>query len=66
MGRTCLNNVKKHPLQGAFFPIWCARRETRTLKGLLPTASETATFTNFAIRAGSPNADLMIGDANIC
>ena len=28
-----------------------ARRETRTLKGQFPTASETATFTNFAIRA---------------
>jgi hypothetical protein len=28
-----------------------ARRETRTLKDLTPTASETATFTNFAIRA---------------
>ncbi len=29
----------------------CARRETRTLKDCTPTASETATFTNFAIRA---------------
>ncbi len=28
-----------------------ARRETRTLKDITPTASETATFTNFAIRA---------------
>jgi hypothetical protein len=29
----------------------CARRETRTLKRQFSTASETATFTNFAIRA---------------
>ena len=29
----------------------CARRETRTLKEVNPTASETATFANFAIRA---------------
>jgi hypothetical protein len=28
-----------------------ARRETRTLKRQFSTASETATFTNFAIRA---------------
>ena len=30
----------------------CARGETRTPKDLTPTASETATFTNFATRAG--------------
>jgi hypothetical protein len=33
------------------FKFRCARRETRTLKDCTPTASETATFTNFAIRA---------------
>ena len=33
------------------FMLSRARRETRTLKDITPTASETATFTNFAIRA---------------
>ena len=46
--------------------IFCARRETRTLKGLLPTASETATFTNFAIRASFTLHRVdYFGDANI-
>jgi hypothetical protein len=35
-----------------------ARRETRTLKGFLPTASETATFTNFATRARGLEAQI--------
>ena len=30
----------------------CARGETRTPKVITPTASETATFANFATRAG--------------
>ena len=31
--------------------LFSARSETRTHKDITPTASETATFTNFAIRA---------------
>jgi hypothetical protein len=33
----------------------CAQKETRTLKEITPTASETATFTNFATWAGEPD-----------
>ncbi len=50
----CLDKKKpaKFGLQAIkSFDKQCARRETRTLKDLTPTASETATFTNFAIRA---------------
>ena len=35
------------------YQIKSARGETRTLKDMTPTASETATFTNFATRAGA-------------
>jgi hypothetical protein len=38
----------------------CARRETRTLKRQFSTASETATFTNFAIRAFSEDANIIV------
>ena len=39
---------------------FCARGETRTLKDVTPTASETATFTNFATRAGAQEFTLKI------
>ncbi len=43
----------------------CARRETRTLKRQFSTASETATFTNFAIRAYYKNCvDLALTNIN--
>ena len=44
--KTCYLNFKLNT-----FYVPSARRETRTLKDITPTASETATFTNFAIRA---------------
>ena len=44
-------NAKTPEISGVFDRS--ARGETRTLKDLTPTASETATFTNFATRAGN-------------
>ena len=38
-----------------FIRLFCAQKETRTLKEITPTASETATFTNFATWAGEPD-----------
>ena len=46
-------HIKKNPtLRVGGFGFGRARGETRTPKVITPTASETATFTNFATRAG--------------
>jgi hypothetical protein len=47
----CLLTKNKNAIVRSRFALTCARRETRTPKVITPTASETATFANFAMRA---------------
>src|SRR5690606_16387011 len=60
-----LNQIQKRILaiKKSLINFYRARRETRTLKGFLPTASETATFTNFATRAGGLEAQIYYKDS---
>lgn len=45
------DSKSRSPLDNQGASAFSARSETRTHKDITPTASETATFTNFAIRA---------------
>ena len=60
-------SIKNRNYRLKTFLLGCARRETRTLKRQFSTASETATFTNFAIRAlqARVNSHYSYRDANI-